>query len=437
MLAQNPERSFDALVHLRDDASQPAEQRLAAVVALTHLGVPANGEQVAAIASGEEDAMFAFLVRLDALWPVGSELPTAIRGAIGKALTGDSEAAADHAASAAQRHGLREFGDVLFERYAKPGQNFRALAALDPSPRVFEFLVRGIRQWKYDEVEDDDPRESAAIGLMDLAAATGDAAMRARALDEVIEYFANRQQEAGGGTIACIQIASSLRPTELAEGLLARLADSARDQTVREWAANALDELRAALKPAAAVDVRALAVYRRHGVIGDAEASGTSPLPLPDDQKKAVFEVPPAVEALARLGRYIFLERSAERVPYRHDWIILKLAAQLAAGFAPEAVMETSRPLDPNDDSGVPAEYHVQFIHAGRLYRFDPPDLEYQYNVPAVVEAVNRALADAGRADRFVPYRFDSSAIEYLIGPPDHLAAAAAEQGIELQPGDG
>jgi hypothetical protein len=243
LLGGSAERSFEALVRLRDDESQSVEERLAAVQALTHLDVPPDAAQVAAIASIDDDAMFAFLVRLDALWPVGTELPAAIRDVIRNALASGGDSAAHFAAGAAQQRGLREFADLLSDRYAKPGENFRALAGLDPSPRVFDFLVRGIRQWNYDEVEDDDPRESAAIGLMDLAGATHDKAVRARAVDEVVEYFARREQDAVGGTIACIQVASALRPIELAEELLTRISDSARDETVREWAANAISEL--------------------------------------------------------------------------------------------------------------------------------------------------------------------------------------------------
>ena len=104
--------------------------------------------------------------------------------------------------------------------------------------------------------------------------------------------------------------------------------------------------------------------------------------------------------------------------------------AVVARHFKPEAVLEIYRPLAEGSDEG---EYTLQFIHSDRLYRVRPEDRGYQHDLAAVMAVVNRALADAGVADRFVAWTWDSALVQYLFAPPHALRAAAAEFGFEMQ----
>ena len=431
ILQHDPERALASLVRLRDDAAQPPAERLGAVLALTHLGVPPDAASVAEIATTPSgNAIWHFLVHVENLFPANATPPPEqIRRSLAVALAEGDENTQQMAEQVVQRYGLSEFAPTLLKN-ARRGKSFRSLARLHPTAEVLEFLIRGAREWTGIDAG------HCSVALIDFAEATRDEGERTRAIEAFHEYIA--AMPAGDPSpITDVQLASQVNPPALARRLLAPMQSVARDEQVRQNARACLAELDAAEAKATkpVIDSRILDAFVRLGVITGAEADRGG-AGVPEDQKRLVFaQGTPAIEVLGRLGRYVFVERIAERIPYRHDFLIRQLGELAAAPFRPGAVMETYRPLKSpdEDDSGVPGEYRTQFIHAGRLYRFAPPDLGYQYNVPALIAAVNRALADAGVADRFVALSWDSSAIEYLFAPPDALRAAAAELGFDLQ----
>jgi hypothetical protein len=109
--------------------------------------------------------------------------------------------------------------------------------------------------------------------------------------------------------------------------------------------------------------------------------------------------------------------------------LILDLAKASAGRFKPEAALETYTPDSTDADTG---KYAVEFIHGGKLYRFAPRDLVDWYDMDAVLAAVNRALADGGGAERFVPLASEGQIAELIFAAPDKLQAEAPELGLKI-----
>ncbi|MFN3648842.1 MAG: hypothetical protein ACK47B_04600 [Armatimonadota bacterium] len=115
-------------------------------------------------------------------------------------------------------------------------------------------------------------------------------------------------------------------------------------------------------------------------------------------------------------------------IPVRHDRLLRDFARHSGGAFKPEAPYE--RWLGSDDDEEAP--YVVQFIHGGKLYKFKAENLGDWYDVTAVVDAANRALADAGERRRFVALVGDGQVAELVFADPEALAAAAKELFLPL-----
>jgi hypothetical protein len=122
----------------------------------------------------------------------------------------------------------------------------------------------------------------------------------------------------------------------------------------------------------------------------------------------------------------------------RHDELIQRFAENSLGVFRPEAALETWHSDDTRErlvsdlEPLIPgAGYTVQFVHGGRLYRFHAEDRGDWYDVGSVAAAVDRALSDAGRSERFVALQTGGQDAAYLFGDPGAITRAA-ERGLIL-----
>jgi hypothetical protein len=116
-------------------------------------------------------------------------------------------------------------------------------------------------------------------------------------------------------------------------------------------------------------------------------------------------------------------------IPAGHDVRIHELAAITHGRFRPSAVREIwNRKND--DDRETP--YQIEFVTDGRLYRFEAKFLGDWYDVMSVLVALNRALADSGRSERFLPLDSGDQTSAILFGDPKQIETAAAEDWIAL-----
>jgi hypothetical protein len=167
----------------------------------------------------------------------------------------------------------------------------------------------------------------------------------------------------------------------------------------------------------------------RHGVLEQADAdralAATRPADDPDAPDGSVLG------ALYDARRFHWFDAETGTVPNRHDLLIVDLARASAGRFKPEAVLETYEEPAANSKSEE-GKYLLQFVHGNRLYRIRPHDLGDWYDVQAVLAIANRALEDAGLAERFVPLKTGGQDVSLIFAPPAALAAAAKELGLEL-----
>jgi hypothetical protein len=104
------------------------------------------------------------------------------------------------------------------------------------------------------------------------------------------------------------------------------------------------------------------------------------------------------IETLRAEGILRGINYKADDFPPAHDDLIRDLAGISRGTFAPEGVYQLRGEWEWNRGCD---EYPVQFVHRGRLYRFDS-DMFRTYDLNATLEAANLALENAGEPGRFV-----------------------------------
>jgi hypothetical protein len=103
------------------------------------------------------------------------------------------------------------------------------------------------------------------------------------------------------------------------------------------------------------------------------------------------------IEALRASGILHGINFKSSDYPPAHDELIRDLAVISRGAFRPEGIYQLrERWIDHGFD------YPVQFVHGGRLYRFEIEYLGASYHADSVLEAANEALSDVGEPRRFV-----------------------------------
>ncbi len=163
----------------------------------------------------------------------------------------------------------------------------------------------------------------------------------------------------------------------------------------------------------------ALHVSVRHGLLPEMPSGEIVRRALSDsDPLGSPFGHWMSVMTLA--GRAASFDTETSTFPNRHDELILDELAKASAGrFVPTKAVEVWR--ETSD------AYDVAFEHAGKWYHFRAQGLGDWYDVPAVMAAANRALADAGHAERFHALDAGGQGAFLLLARPESLTAAAAE----------
>jgi hypothetical protein len=471
LLRSQRDRSVASLSRTRDDAKQPAKQRVGAILALAAIGTAPDPAQLASIAT-DDQSVWHLLSHLGELYKPRDNLPAPLRPVVVRAIGSSNEPAARQAAHLARVYRISEAADVVLERVRTDPKAdstlFRSAAALTPTAEVLDAILK--RAGPAGRPSSGEMMEAVA----DFAKASTDAALRRRAADACLQYLKQKPDgpSVDGGTFDSLDTLAKAAPADQAKAALADVVRTARHKYVREYALERLNKLdtEAATKvsgetkvslPEEAAASRAASVTRqkaadvcvRHKVLTRAEADAALAALAARDQASAradgygdeagagdepVDEVPALLHAARRFAAF---DVETGMLPNRHDRLILELAEASAGQFKPEAAVEryvADKPPreaakgviveDGEEESGT---YTVQFIHAGRLYRFNPRNLGDWYDLSAVLVAVNRAVADAGASAQFVPLASDGQIAELVFSDPAALRAAAPELGLK------
>ncbi|NLX99237.1 MAG: hypothetical protein GXY83_24125 [Rhodopirellula sp.] len=122
----------------------------------------------------------------------------------------------------------------------------------------------------------------------------------------------------------------------------------------------------------------------------------------------------------------VFLAFDAENgmLPCRHDQLLRDFANSSRGVFTPEAVCQQWHQRGPED---FEADYTLQFIYHGRLYRVQLRNQGDWYDVERLVMAVNRALQDAGHSERFHALAGGGQVAEFVFATPKAVQKLASE----------
>ena len=122
----------------------------------------------------------------------------------------------------------------------------------------------------------------------------------------------------------------------------------------------------------------------------------------------------------------VFLAFDAETgmLPCRHDQLLRDFANSSRGVFKPEAVCQQWHQQDPDD---FESDYTLQFVFDGRLYRVRIRNQGDWYDVERLVMAVNRALQDAGHAERFHALAVGGQVAQFIFATPVTAQALATE----------
>jgi hypothetical protein len=122
----------------------------------------------------------------------------------------------------------------------------------------------------------------------------------------------------------------------------------------------------------------------------------------------------------------VFLAFDAETgmLPCRHDRLLRDFAKSSRGVFVPEAVCQRWHQRSAED---FEADYTLQFIYDSRLYRVRLRNQGDWYDVERLVRAVNRALQDAGHAERFHALAVGGQVAQFVFATPEAIKKLASE----------
>jgi hypothetical protein len=102
-------------------------------------------------------------------------------------------------------------------------------------------------------------------------------------------------------------------------------------------------------------------------------------------------------------------------LPCRHDQLLRDFANSSRGIFTPESVSQQWHQQNPED---FEADYTLQFVFDGRLYRVRIRNQGDWYDVERLVLAINRALRDAGHPERFYALAVGGQVAQFVFATP-------------------
>ncbi|WP_439623885.1 hypothetical protein [Gemmata sp.] len=155
--------------------------------------------------------------------------------------------------------------------------------------------------------------------------------------------------------------------------------------------------------------------------------------------------------ALYAAGLLVSFDAESDERPSPHDKLVMRFGRHSRGGFSPECAVQTpgeeeaddedrddEEDEDPEEDAVADTfdpdgPLRVRFVHAGRVYEFDPENFGDWYDVAAVVAAVNLAVADGGRPERFLGIETGGQAAEFVFADPARFLPVARRLALPVR----
>lgn len=115
-------------------------------------------------------------------------------------------------------------------------------------------------------------------------------------------------------------------------------------------------------------------------------------------------------------GIFLAFDVETGMLPCRHDRLLRDFANSSRGMFTPEAVSQQWHQQNPED---FEADYTLQFVFDGRLYRVQLRNQGDWYDVKRLVLAINPALQDAGHTERFHALVVGGQVAQFVFATPE------------------
>jgi hypothetical protein len=132
--------------------------------------------------------------------------------------------------------------------------------------------------------------------------------------------------------------------------------------------------------------------------------------------------------ALDCAGVLVAFDAERDQVPCDHDALLLEFAEASGGRFTPECPVQVWHQQGEEDN----APYTVKFLHRGRLFEFGAENYGDWYDVEAVRQALNFALADAGLPQRYLALHGKGQIAELVFADPAAFVPVAERYGPAL-----
>ncbi len=451
LLKVHREKAIKLLTATRDSDSKDAQERLQATVLLKQLGVEPDPAKLAQIASSSTEANHMVMAYIRTLFDPKAPLPAVLHPPILAAIDSGDDTARRLAVEIVSRFAMPEAMENIHNRIKNGDPQHALVAAVaraKPDRDTFDMIMG-----RWGNVVQID-QFYLARGLCNIAESTKDPAVRKEAITKVAEYTKNFGDTAPKyyytiPTFTVEILATAPPPDEakkiledlsrnaqnrtlksMAIGFLARVDKPLADKIARENIKSPFGEMKAPPPPPGELrDAQAAPLLVKHGIMTkqqtDAALARFNKKRTSPGATRRMDEGPPEAPVAGILWaakRYFAFGLESFESPVRHDLLILDMATASAGQFKPEAVLENY-----TEGTGGKGKYTVQFIHGGKLYRFEPQDLEGSYDFPAVLAAVNKALADAKLPEKFITLFGEGKVIELVFAKPEALQAGSEE----------
>jgi hypothetical protein len=464
--------SVASLIRLRDDNSKSAALRIHAIEALRIFNVPPDFDQLAILGGTNNAARKELLLVLACTDWRRQPVPQPI-----KSFLIDSVKSSDSQIRrlAANEIGWRKVSEAAATlRSTVRAQAQPELCLLDAAARICasEEILGLLRHHLASETFEN-RREDVLAAIVQLGASTTDRALREEAVRNCFTYLSEQpdQRSISGNVSEAVEFIAAAGRVESSKAMLQEIVVSSKWKLLKQ---DALDEL-AKLDPAVAAKTAAQAGVNRN----EKRTGATANVNSRPSSEVAVFLVEYDVldqmeveRALTRWGakqqeakaergnnnlqddldfigfmaladRLCIINVKSDSYPTRHDLLLLEFAECSAGLFKPEAALQhfvSNLPDEPEDPdqpgrwipTGI-AEYSVQFVHGGKLYRFAPKDQGRWTDIFAVVKAIHRALQDSEVTEQFVPLADTGEMGLFIFGKPDAIRKAAQEFDLPLR----
>jgi hypothetical protein len=139
---------------------------------------------------------------------------------------------------------------------------------------------------------------------------------------------------------------------------------------------------------------------------------------------------PPGLfEYMTAGGCAMIIDAETGELPCRHDRLLQEFAAASDGSLRPEAVHQEWHQENEED---FEAEYTLRFVHQSALYSGRLRNYGDWYDVERTVEIINRALSDAGLAQRFVGIGTGDQTAAFVFADPARLGPLAEQFHLPL-----